>query len=117
MANDEPNLNDRNDKCTTFDFAIPSEVENRAAGEAATWTGRPKAKRTGERIKSLINHHEISRLCSTWRLINAICQHEIIDRPCSCVIQRSGFCHRGRKGGKHFHEHIKRSCRYQNERG
>jgi D-amino-acid oxidase len=32
---------------------IPSEVENGAAGEAATWTGRPKAERTGnERIKS-----------------------------------------------------------------
>ena len=32
---------------------IPSEVENGAAGEAATWMGRPKAKRTGsERIKS-----------------------------------------------------------------
>ena len=33
---------------------IPSEVENRAAGEAARWTGRPKAERVGsERIKSL----------------------------------------------------------------
>jgi hypothetical protein len=33
---------------------IPSEVENGAAREAATWTGRPKAERTGrERIKSL----------------------------------------------------------------
>jgi len=33
---------------------FPSEVENGAAGEAATWTGRPKAERTGgERIKSL----------------------------------------------------------------
>jgi D-amino-acid oxidase len=32
---------------------IPSEVENAAAGEAATWTGRPEAERTGsERIKS-----------------------------------------------------------------
>src|SRR5262245_1162945 len=32
---------------------IPSQVENRAAGEAATWTGRPEAERTGrERIKS-----------------------------------------------------------------
>ncbi len=32
---------------------IPSEVENGAAGEAATWTGRPEAERTGsERIKS-----------------------------------------------------------------
>ena len=31
---------------------IPSEVENGAPGEDATWTGRPKAKRTGhERIK------------------------------------------------------------------
>ena len=30
-----------------------SVVENGAAGEAATWTGRPKAERTGsERIKS-----------------------------------------------------------------
>jgi len=28
-------------------------VENGAAGEAATWTGRPEAKRTGsERVKS-----------------------------------------------------------------
>ncbi|MGZ4967481.1 MAG: FAD-dependent oxidoreductase [Chthoniobacterales bacterium] len=33
---------------------IPSEVENGAAGEAATWTGRPKAERMGgERIKFL----------------------------------------------------------------
>src|SRR4029077_17380148 len=33
---------------------IPSEVENGAAGEGATWTGRPEAERTGgERIKSL----------------------------------------------------------------
>ena len=33
---------------------IPSAVENGAAGEAATWTGRPEAERTGsERIKSL----------------------------------------------------------------
>jgi lipoyl(octanoyl) transferase len=33
---------------------IPSEVENGAAGDAATWTGRPKAERAGsERIKSL----------------------------------------------------------------
>jgi D-amino-acid oxidase len=33
---------------------IPSEVENGASGEAATWTGRPKAERTrAERIKSL----------------------------------------------------------------
>jgi D-amino-acid oxidase len=32
---------------------IPSEAENGAAGEAATWTGRPQAERTGnERIKS-----------------------------------------------------------------
>jgi D-amino-acid oxidase len=32
---------------------IPSEVENGTAGEAATWTGRPEAERTGsERIKS-----------------------------------------------------------------
>jgi hypothetical protein len=32
---------------------VPSEVENGAAGEAATWTGRPQAERTGsERIKS-----------------------------------------------------------------
>ena len=35
-------------------FVIPSEVENRAAGEAARWTGRAKAERVGsERIKSL----------------------------------------------------------------
>ncbi len=33
---------------------IPSEVENRAAGEAARWTGRAEAERVGsERIKSL----------------------------------------------------------------
>jgi len=32
---------------------MSSEVENGAAGEAATWTGRPKAERTGsELIKS-----------------------------------------------------------------
>ena len=40
-ANDESNA------------VIPSEVENGAAGEAATWTGRPEVERTGsERIKS-----------------------------------------------------------------
>jgi hypothetical protein len=34
-------------------IVIPSGVDNGAAGEAATWTGRPKAERTGsERIKS-----------------------------------------------------------------
>jgi hypothetical protein len=39
-----------NDKLT---YVIPSEVENGAAREAATWTGRPQAERTGsERIKS-----------------------------------------------------------------
>ena len=33
---------------------IPSEVENRAAREAARWTGTPKAERVeSERIKSL----------------------------------------------------------------
>jgi len=32
---------------------IPNELENGAAGEAATWTGWPQAERTGsERIKS-----------------------------------------------------------------
>jgi D-amino-acid oxidase len=32
---------------------VPSEVENGAAGEAATWTGRPQTERAGgERIKS-----------------------------------------------------------------
>ena len=32
---------------------IPSNVENGVAWEAATWTGRPEAERTGsERIKS-----------------------------------------------------------------
>jgi hypothetical protein len=32
---------------------VPSEVENGVAREAATWTGRPQAERTGsERIKS-----------------------------------------------------------------
>ena len=35
-------------------FVIPSEVENGAAREAATWTGGPKLERAGsERIKSL----------------------------------------------------------------
>jgi D-amino-acid oxidase len=29
---------------------IPSEVENRAAGEAATWTGSPEAERTGSEL-------------------------------------------------------------------
>jgi hypothetical protein len=34
------------------EHVIPSEVENGVAGEAATWTGRPEAERTGsERIK------------------------------------------------------------------
>jgi hypothetical protein len=32
---------------------VPSEVENGVAWEAATWTGRPEAERTGsEQIKS-----------------------------------------------------------------
>ena len=51
-------------------LVIPSEVENEAAWEAATSTGRPKAERTGsERIKSLIALYfkrlEMSRLRST----------------------------------------------------
>src|SRR5207302_9508571 len=51
-------------------FVIPSEVENGAAGEAATSTARPKAERTGsERIKSLtvvsLANPEMSRLRST----------------------------------------------------
>jgi hypothetical protein len=38
----------------TLLFVIPSEVENEAAGKAATWTGGPKAEQTeSERIKSL----------------------------------------------------------------
>ncbi len=40
MTNDEAIPNDRNDKCPTFNSVIPSGVENGAAGEAATWTGR-----------------------------------------------------------------------------
>ena len=33
---------------------IPSEVEDRLAGDAARWTGRPEVERAGnERIKSL----------------------------------------------------------------
>ena len=31
---------------------IPSRVENGAAGDAATWTGRPQAETGSERIKS-----------------------------------------------------------------
>jgi len=35
-------------------LVIPSEVENRAARDAARWTGRPEVERAGsERIKSL----------------------------------------------------------------
>jgi len=38
--------------CSLSFRAERSEVENGAAGEAATWTGRPEAERTGsERIK------------------------------------------------------------------
>jgi hypothetical protein len=38
----------------SFPAVMSSEVENGAAGEAATWTGRPVAERTGsERITSL----------------------------------------------------------------
>jgi D-amino-acid oxidase len=38
----------------SFPAVMSSEVENGAAGEAATWTGRPEAERTGrERITSL----------------------------------------------------------------
>ena len=33
---------------------IPSEVENGAAGEAATWTGRPEAERTGVSESNLL---------------------------------------------------------------
>jgi hypothetical protein len=50
MKNDEGSPNGR---MTNNLSVIPSEVENGAAGEAATWTGRPEAERTGsERIKS-----------------------------------------------------------------
>jgi len=42
-----------NERMTNNLTVIPSKVENGAAGEAATWTGRPQAERTGsERIKS-----------------------------------------------------------------
>ena len=50
MSNVEGNPNDR---MTNNLIGIPSEVENGAAGDAATWTARPQAERTGsERIKS-----------------------------------------------------------------
>jgi hypothetical protein len=40
-------------RCGNCNAVIPSAVENGAAREAATWTGRPEAERTGsERIKS-----------------------------------------------------------------
>jgi D-amino-acid oxidase len=43
---------------------IPREVENGAAAEAATWTGRPQAERTGsERIKSLKSFKSGFSLC------------------------------------------------------
>ena len=42
-----------NDKFLNPNPVVPSEVENGAAGAAATWTGRPEAERAGsERIKS-----------------------------------------------------------------
>jgi hypothetical protein len=42
-----------NERMTNKQTVVPSEVENGVAWEAATWTGRPKAERTGsERIKS-----------------------------------------------------------------
>jgi D-amino-acid oxidase len=58
----------RTDKIEIPDWAlplgasvIPSEVENGAAGEAATWTGRPEAERTGsERIKSQCAKFKVS---------------------------------------------------------
>jgi len=41
---------------------VPSEIENGAAGYAATWTGRPQAKRTGsERIKSRVEIEKLFR--------------------------------------------------------
>jgi hypothetical protein len=50
MTNDEGSPNGR---MTNNLSVIPSEVENGVAWEAATWTGRPEAERTGsERIKS-----------------------------------------------------------------
>ena len=50
-------------------------VENGAAGEAATWTGRPKAERTGgEQIKSLdlsVLQHISTNIFPSWiQLIN-----------------------------------------------
>jgi hypothetical protein len=42
-------------------FVIPRVVENGAAGEVATWAGRPEAERTGsERIKSLGTIRDVS---------------------------------------------------------
>jgi|GEM_PF-2552099 len=41
---------------------VPSEIENGAAGYAATWTGRPQAERTGsERIKSRVEIEKLFR--------------------------------------------------------
>src|SRR6266446_9405300 len=69
--------------CTSVILVVPSEAENGAAREAATWTERPKAERAGgKRIKSLDlrlvarvkGRFEMSRLRST-------CQDGVIWRP------------------------------------
>jgi 5-methyltetrahydrofolate--homocysteine methyltransferase len=45
-----------------FQTVIPSEIENGAAGEAATWTGGPEAERTGsERIKSRATSFKVTQ--------------------------------------------------------
>jgi hypothetical protein len=83
-----------NDRMTNNLTVIPSEVENGVAWEAATWTGRPEAERTGrERIKSRGETEEqfrgILRLRLAW-LRMTICHSNFVIHS-SFVIRHSSF--------------------------
>jgi len=73
---------------------VPSEIENGAAGYAATWTGRPQAERTGsERIKSRVEIEKLFRGILRLRfapLRMTIGYSEFVIRS-SFVIRRSSF--------------------------
>jgi len=74
---------------------MSSEVENGAAGEAATWTGRPKAERTGsERITSRgmirrISYGILRLRCASLRLTTGANALSVKLRRSHAPLQRS----------------------------
>ena len=94
MSNDQRMTNDGMTKQIPV---IPSAVENGVAWEAATWTGRPEAERTGsERIKSRGETKEQFRGILRLRFapLRTTISHSCFDRHSSFVIFN-------RRGGRH----------------